>query len=158
LARHEAGQERHLGAGRGAHRHRVAGPPRGGGGGGGRGGRPPPAPAGPPGGTPRGPEAARAAGLLAADGVASVVVDCESGLVRLGLAAQLAQVLRGPAVTLEELRADSVTALVRGARAARDGGAARGEHPAAAHRQRQRGAWAGQRIDSTRIDSTERVA
>ncbi|MFT2014549.1 putative cobaltochelatase [Streptomyces sp. 796.1] len=98
-------------------------------------------------------EAARAAGLLAADGVASVVVDCESGLVRLGLAAQLARVLRGPAVTLDELRADSVTALVRGARAARDGGSARGEHTAAAHRQRQRGARAGQRIDST-----ERVA
>lgn len=55
----------------------------------------------------------RAARLLAADGTASVVVDCESGPVRLGLAAELAGELGGPAVTLEELRADAVSELVR---------------------------------------------
>ncbi|MFH8986218.1 putative cobaltochelatase [Streptomyces varsoviensis] len=57
--------------------------------------------------------AARAARLLAGDGTASVVVDCEAGPVRLGLAGRLARELRGPAVTLDELRADSVSALVR---------------------------------------------
>ncbi|WP_235978216.1 magnesium chelatase subunit D family protein [Streptomyces lycii] len=56
---------------------------------------------------------ARAARLLAAEGVASVVVDCESGPVRLGLAGALARDLGGPAVTLDELRADSVAGLVR---------------------------------------------
>ncbi|MYX59661.1 magnesium-chelatase subunit D, partial [Streptomyces sp. SID8382] len=50
------------------------------------------------------------------DGVASVVVDCESGPVRLGLAGALAGELRGTRVTLDELRADSVTALVRDVR------------------------------------------
>ncbi|MFI0778523.1 putative cobaltochelatase [Streptomyces sp. NPDC021212] len=60
--------------------------------------------------------AARAARLLAGDGVASVVVDCESGPVRLGLAGALARDLRGTPVTLDELRADSVTALVRDVR------------------------------------------
>ncbi|MEU5702222.1 putative cobaltochelatase [Streptomyces aurantiacus] len=57
--------------------------------------------------------AGRAARLFAADGVASVVVDCESGLVRLGLAGQLAGELGGSAVTLDELRADSIAGLVR---------------------------------------------
>ncbi|GAA3889766.1 putative cobaltochelatase [Streptomyces lacrimifluminis] len=56
---------------------------------------------------------ARAARLFAAEGVASVVVDCESGVVRLGLAAQLAGDLGGTAVTLDELRADSIAGLVR---------------------------------------------
>ncbi|WP_063731947.1 putative cobaltochelatase [Streptomyces sp. RTd22] len=60
--------------------------------------------------------AGRAARLLAGDGVASVVVDCESGPVRLGLAGALARDLRGTPVTLDELRADSVTALVRDVR------------------------------------------
>ncbi|MCC3771317.1 putative cobaltochelatase [Streptomyces sp. UNOC14_S4] len=60
--------------------------------------------------------AARAARLLADEGTASVVVDCESGPVRLGLAGELARELRGPAVTLDELRADSVSALVRNVR------------------------------------------
>ncbi|MFE7318108.1 putative cobaltochelatase [Streptomyces sp. NPDC057555] len=55
----------------------------------------------------------RAAGLLAAQGTASVVVDCEAGPVRLGLAGELARELGGTAVTLDELRADSVSALVR---------------------------------------------
>ncbi|WP_184348562.1 putative cobaltochelatase [Streptomyces olivoverticillatus] len=57
--------------------------------------------------------ARRAAGLLAADGTASVVVDCESGPVRLGLAGELGRALGGPVVTLDELRADNVSALVR---------------------------------------------
>ncbi|MFC1402275.1 MULTISPECIES: putative cobaltochelatase [Streptacidiphilus] len=58
------------------------------------------------------PDARRAAQLLAAQGTAAVVVDCESGPVRLGLAAELAQHLAGEAVRLEELAADSVTHLV----------------------------------------------
>ncbi|MYZ19108.1 putative cobaltochelatase [Streptomyces sp. SID337] len=57
--------------------------------------------------------AGRAAGLFAADGVASVVVDCESGYVRLGLAGQLAGELGGTVVTLDELRADSIAGLVK---------------------------------------------
>jgi magnesium chelatase subunit D len=57
--------------------------------------------------------AGRAAGLFAAEGVACVVVDCESGPVRLGLAGQLAGELGGTAVTLDELRADSIAGLVK---------------------------------------------
>ncbi|MBO8190845.1 putative cobaltochelatase [Streptomyces oryzae] len=57
--------------------------------------------------------ARQAARLLAADGTASVVVDCEAGHVRLGLARELAAELGGSAVTLDELRADAVTELVR---------------------------------------------
>ncbi|MFJ3310217.1 putative cobaltochelatase [Streptomyces sp. NPDC086549] len=57
--------------------------------------------------------AGRAARLFAAEGVASVVVDCESGPVRLGLAGGLAGELGGTAVTLDELRADSIAGLVR---------------------------------------------
>ncbi|MEV0981021.1 putative cobaltochelatase [Streptomyces sp. NPDC049915] len=57
--------------------------------------------------------AGRAARLFAADSVASVVVDCESGPVRLGLAGQLAADLGGTAVTLDELRADSIAGLVK---------------------------------------------
>ncbi|MFE1752769.1 putative cobaltochelatase [Streptomyces anandii] len=57
--------------------------------------------------------AGRAARLFAAEGVASVVVDCESGPVRLGLAGRLAGELGGTAVTLDELRADSIAGLVK---------------------------------------------
>ncbi|MEU6993743.1 putative cobaltochelatase [Streptomyces sp. NPDC046465] len=57
--------------------------------------------------------AGRAARLFAADKVASVVVDCESGYVRLGLAGQLAGELGASAVTLDELRADSIAGLVK---------------------------------------------
>ncbi|GGY82209.1 magnesium chelatase [Streptomyces olivaceoviridis] len=57
--------------------------------------------------------AGRAARLFAAEQVASVVVDCESGPVRLGLAGELAGQLGGTAVTLDELRADSIAGLVR---------------------------------------------
>lgn len=62
--------------------------------------------------------AARAGRLHAAEGTASVVVDCESGIVRLGLAAQLARDLGGGAVTLDELRADSIAGLVKDVQAA----------------------------------------
>ena len=58
-------------------------------------------------------QASRAARLLAAAGTAAVVVDCESGPVRLGLAGALAGELGAAAVTLEELRADTVTAVVK---------------------------------------------
>ncbi|MET9653058.1 putative cobaltochelatase [Streptomyces sp. NPDC006460] len=57
--------------------------------------------------------AARAARLHAAEGTAAVVVDCETGPVRLGLAGDLARELGGTAVTLDELRADSIAGLVR---------------------------------------------
>ncbi|MEU6536261.1 putative cobaltochelatase [Streptomyces sp. NPDC047000] len=57
--------------------------------------------------------AGRAARLFAAGGVASVVVDCESGPVRLGLAGRLADEMGGAAVTLDELRADSIAGLVK---------------------------------------------
>ncbi|SFW99449.1 putative cobaltochelatase [Streptomyces atratus] len=57
--------------------------------------------------------ATRAARLHEAEGIASVVVDCESGPVRLGLAGSLAHALGGSAVTLDELRADSIAGLVK---------------------------------------------
>ncbi|ACU39670.1 putative cobaltochelatase [Actinosynnema mirum] len=63
-------------------------------------------------------DALRAAGLLAADRVASVVVDCESGHVRLGMAARVAAALDGACLRLEELSADQVAGVVRAARAA----------------------------------------
>ncbi|MFE9932172.1 putative cobaltochelatase [Streptomyces sp. NPDC005533] len=68
-------------------------------------------------GTPR-ELAGRSARLLQAGGVASVVVDCESGPVRLGLAGVLAADLGGPAVTLDGLRADSLAGLVKNVRTA----------------------------------------
>ncbi|MGW5526258.1 putative cobaltochelatase [Streptomyces xanthochromogenes] len=58
---------------------------------------------------------ARAARLHAGEGTASVVVDCESGMVRLGLAGELARELGGTVVTLDELRADSIAGLVKDA-------------------------------------------
>ena len=56
-----------------------------------------------------------AAGRLAAEGTAAVVVDCETSYVRLGLAAELAAQLRAPLLRLEQLRADGLAAAVRGA-------------------------------------------
>lgn len=55
-----------------------------------------------------------AAGLVA-EGVAAVVVDCETSFVRLGLAGQLARQLGAPAIRLEQLHADSLTRAVRDA-------------------------------------------
>jgi magnesium chelatase subunit D len=60
-------------------------------------------------------DAVRAAGLLAADGVTSITVDCEHGPVRLGLAARLADALGGPCLTLAQLSADQVAGVVRAA-------------------------------------------
>lgn len=62
--------------------------------------------------------ASRAARLHAAEGTAAVVVDCETGPVRLGLAGNLARELGGTAVTLDELRAESIAGLVRDVQAA----------------------------------------
>ncbi|MGW6457420.1 putative cobaltochelatase [Streptomyces sp. NPDC055078] len=62
--------------------------------------------------------AARAARLHAADGTAAIVVDCESGPVRLGLAGALAADLQGAAVTLDELRGDAIASLVKSVRTA----------------------------------------
>ncbi|MDV6207991.1 magnesium chelatase subunit D family protein [Rhodococcus erythropolis] len=56
-----------------------------------------------------------AAHLLADACVASIVVDCETGLVRLGLAAELARELRGGYVRLAELSAQQVAGVVRAA-------------------------------------------
>jgi magnesium chelatase subunit D len=63
-------------------------------------------------------DACRAAGLLAADGIATVVVDCEAGPVRLGLAARVAAAAGAPLVALADLSADRVAAVVHAARAA----------------------------------------
>jgi magnesium chelatase subunit D len=63
-------------------------------------------------------DAMRVAGILAADGVASVVVDCERGPVRLGVPARLAAALGGACVRLDELSSDVVTGVVRAARSA----------------------------------------
>ncbi|HEY3752655.1 MAG TPA: putative cobaltochelatase [Pseudonocardiaceae bacterium] len=60
-------------------------------------------------------DALRAGALLSADGVASITVDCESGPVRLGLAARLAGALGGPCLTLAQLSADQVAGVVRAA-------------------------------------------
>jgi magnesium chelatase subunit D len=57
--------------------------------------------------------ALRAASLLAATGVASVVIDCESGPVRLGMAAEVAGALGGPALRLEQLAAGPLADTVR---------------------------------------------
>ncbi|MYR09518.1 VWA domain-containing protein, partial [Streptomyces sp. SID724] len=62
--------------------------------------------------------AGRAGRLHRSEGTASVVVDCESGYVRLGLAGELARELGGAAVTLDELRADSIAGLVKDVTAA----------------------------------------
>ncbi|MCZ2825424.1 MULTISPECIES: putative cobaltochelatase [unclassified Modestobacter] len=58
-------------------------------------------------------DARRAAGLLAAAGTASVVVDCESGPVRLGLAASLGTALGAQTMRLEELGPESLVRTVR---------------------------------------------
>ena len=59
---------------------------------------------------------ARAAALLAHDGIASVVVDCESGPVRLGLAAELCLALRGTYLHLGDLAASDLADTVRAMR------------------------------------------
>lgn len=56
-----------------------------------------------------------AARLLAAEGTAAVVVDCETSYVRLGLATRLAGQLGAPAVRLNQLQAGELTSLVKSA-------------------------------------------
>ncbi|MGH3626393.1 MAG: vWA domain-containing protein, partial [Sciscionella sp.] len=63
-------------------------------------------------------DARRAGRALAADGVAGVVVDCETGPVRLGLAGELAEVLGARCLQLAQLSADEVAGVVRANRAA----------------------------------------
>ncbi|WP_222192618.1 putative cobaltochelatase [Modestobacter italicus] len=63
-------------------------------------------------------DARRAAGLLAAAGTASIVVDCESGPVRLGLAASLGTALGAQTMRLEELGAEALSGVVRSVREA----------------------------------------
>jgi magnesium chelatase subunit D len=55
---------------------------------------------------------ARAVAMLA--GVASVVVDCEASAIRLGLAERLAVLLGAGHYRLDELKAASLAAVVRG--------------------------------------------
>ena len=56
----------------------------------------------------------RAADYLAEQRIASLVVDCETGRFRMGLAAVLAEHLRGEYVALGAVLADDLTGLVRG--------------------------------------------
>ncbi len=58
-------------------------------------------------------EAKLAAGKIAERGWKSVVIDCESGYPRLGLAGMMAQAMGGECVKLDELSAESVSGLVR---------------------------------------------
>jgi len=62
-----------------------------------------------------GPDPELAAAHLLRTGAACVVVDCESGPVRLGLAARLGEQLGGVALRLEELSADALTRVVKAA-------------------------------------------
>ncbi|MGQ0482156.1 MAG: VWA domain-containing protein [Pseudonocardia sp.] len=70
-----------------------------------------------PGGDPVA-DSLRAAALLGATGVATVVVDCEGGPVRLQMAAGVAAAAGAALVTISELSADRVAGVVRAARAA----------------------------------------
>jgi magnesium chelatase subunit D len=71
-----------------------------------------------PRGGPHLSDAYAAAALLAAAGTASVVVDCESGPVRLGLAGTLGAHLGAQTLTLDDLAAEALAATVRSARKA----------------------------------------
>jgi magnesium chelatase subunit D len=62
-----------------------------------------------------GSDPALAAGALARTGAATVVVDCESGPVRLGLAGELGLRLGALTLRLEELSADALTSIARAA-------------------------------------------
>ncbi|MBB6172857.1 magnesium chelatase subunit D [Nocardiopsis mwathae] len=68
-------------------------------------------------------DALRAGAWIGAQGVETVVVDCESGAVRLGLAGRLAAAMGGTAVRLEELGADALSGLVRHTRHTRNSAA-----------------------------------
>ncbi|MBB4853699.1 magnesium chelatase subunit D [Mycobacteroides chelonae] len=60
----------------------------------------------------------RAAGMLRAEQVASVVIDCETSFVRMNLAVTLAQQLDAPLVQLDHVNADRLAGVVRGVTAA----------------------------------------
>jgi magnesium chelatase subunit D len=66
----------------------------------------------------RGPDPAAAAAGLAARGIASVVIDCETGPVRLGMAARLGDLLGGLTVPLGELAEGGLAGVVRNVRRA----------------------------------------
>jgi magnesium chelatase subunit D len=66
----------------------------------------------------RGPDPAAAAAALSARGIASVVIDCETGPVRLGMAVRLGGLLGGLTVPLAELAADGLAGVVRDVRRA----------------------------------------
>jgi magnesium chelatase subunit D len=57
---------------------------------------------------------------LAGQGTASLVIDCETGRFRMGLASQLADRLMAEYVPVGEVSASALTAVVRGVRDARD--------------------------------------
>jgi magnesium chelatase subunit D len=65
-----------------------------------------------------GPDPVRVAGVVAATGASAVVIDCESGPVRLGLAGRLAAALHADLLALDDLAADRLAAVVREARRA----------------------------------------
>lgn len=65
------------------------------------------------GGTDPVPRARTAARLLAGDGVTAMVVDCERGMIRLGLARDIARDLRAGYLRLGELTGESVAGVVR---------------------------------------------
>ncbi|BBY54379.1 magnesium chelatase subunit D family protein [Mycobacterium koreense] len=56
-----------------------------------------------------------AAARLVSEGASAVVVDCEKGYVRLGLAQQLANQLGAPMISLDQLNADHLSSAVRSA-------------------------------------------
>ncbi|MFF2082187.1 magnesium chelatase subunit D family protein [Nocardia sp. NPDC058176] len=60
------------------------------------------------------PRARTAARLLAGEGHTAMVIDCERGMIRLGLAADLARDLRARYLRLDELTGDTVADVVRG--------------------------------------------
>ncbi|MFE3546632.1 magnesium chelatase subunit D family protein [Nocardia sp. NPDC059177] len=66
------------------------------------------------GGTDPLPRARTAARLLAGEGHTAMVIDCERGMIRLGLAAELARDLRARYLRLDELTGDTVAEVVRG--------------------------------------------
>ncbi|WP_410871884.1 VWA domain-containing protein [Nocardia sp. A7] len=65
------------------------------------------------GGTDPLPRARTAARLLAAEGHTAMVIDCERGMIRLGLAAELARDLRARYLRLNELTGETVADVVR---------------------------------------------
>jgi magnesium chelatase subunit D len=62
-----------------------------------------------------GPAPALAAAHLSRSGAACVVVDCESGPVRLGLAGELGMQLGGLALRIEDLSAEALASVARAA-------------------------------------------